>query len=1531
MRLRKTLIALLAIPALLVLVVFVMAETPWGHERARRLVVSQVNQRIFGELAIARLGGNLLTGATLWDVRVTDSTKQTLFSARSVDVRYSVFAALRRRVVIHSLTLDTAFVLFDKQPGARWNFQALSRPSSTPRDTTQKSVPPVLHNVTLHRSRFLYRRPWTPDSTLTPAKREAAVASALSDSARRRTERVRGGFQRVLDYHDITARLASVNIPGGSLPTTVEISALSMLAEPYRPPAIDVRSLIGTLYAGKDSIWWHGARMSLPDSKVSGDGKIGFHKSGFTLDLTGAPVALADLRWLSTRIPDSGGGKMRYRMNFHGDTSDFAVSDADLTFQGASLVGDAAIAMVKSPKGKSEMLIRGADLTVAHLDTRTVHALAPSLTPGRSGILDGHFVVTGTENAANVNADVQFADVRAGISKMSAQGGIGFSNGIEARQLKIRAYPVQVATVKGSSSKIPLAGIVTGNAVVNGSTRSGWAVRGDVTHVDGAHRSHAVGSGAYRTASKNMVVDATLEPLSLATVGKFVPSAELHGDVTGRIHAEGTTHDIRFTSTVHSRDGGTVDARGTVALAGAHSRYDVTIAPDALNVRAFSSRAPITSLSGTISAKGAGYTLDSAKTALAVDLVHSSYDTFTVDAIHFRGATANGLLTVDSLSASTREARVATHGSFGLVASQRGKLEFTLLVDSLGALRNRIGSTDSTVVAVAEGRQAALLVAARKDSVRRADAVRIEQLALGLPPGVALIVDTLASIRRDSLAGSAVASGILSGNIKELGIDATIRGAGLVVRGNAIRRLDGSVHSTNVRDREQPLTFSVTADTIEANGMRFNALRIAGTWQRDRLTATARVIEDSLVSYAMFGSYSHPSADEHLLRLDSLSARFDTLVWRLTKPAGVRLANKNIDIDSLELRSSAGGRLFANGHLPNEGLILLDVAAENVRVSTVLRAMQRDASIGDGSLGAKVIIVGTRDAPSIAGSVSLHDAIYKAVRAPNVDGALVFANRRLVLDARAVDSVGKRVLSATAVLPLDLSLKSVSESRQIDGPLVADVVLDSLAIGALPFAPYGYNDIRGMLGADAHVRGTWKTTAYTGVASLREGGVTLASTGMKLERGTADVRLVGDSLVLDSLVAFARGSLRASGSVDLRDMKHPFVRMSATGTDLRVFDSIRGLVDADATLNILGPLDELRVTGHGEMKGGFLALKQFPKDLLRVKAPGTLSFFTVLDTSASESEKMRAAAVRALPKRVAIIADLSLVADRGSYYRSRPDGNTEFYTGVNEEVRAHLDQRSGDEWAVGFVNIGGGSLFFRTRAFVPARGTMTLTPVTGAPGLLQQVGERVVWEPGRGLFPLQFLTGGTSRAPSVGLESGSRFPIRGRELNGYLTLGHQVMSLLQQSGSSLSGSEAWSGQLSGESGALARRQQGATALGVVLHDIGTGFTKEYGFDAFGVAPADVPTELVFGKTGGVRGALMEGGRYLTTDLYLAGQLRFTSGIPGLRMAKNFGTSYLLDVGLEPRLLFDGIQELGISHPAKRTGAFGVLLTRMWGF
>ena len=1522
------LLAVVLLPlALLALAIVVLATTSWGNERVRRFAVARANDRLTGRLEIDRLRGNLFSGATLTGIAVRDSAGAPVFTARRATVRYALWPTLRGRPVIRSLALDTAVVVADKRPGRKWNFQALMRPSGTPKDSTaSRRPPPRISDVTIRHSRLVYRRPWQPDSTLPADRRDAAITAALGASARSRTVRVPGGYQRVLEYHDIDAVLPSVVLPNDGGPAAVRIASLSMIGEPYRPPVLEVRSLTGTIYASKDSLWFTDARLVLPASQLTGHGRLGFNKSGATLALTGAPVALADLRWFNPKLPATGGGRFRFTMRSHGDTAEYVLAGADVRYREASIVGDASLVRV-APKGrKSSMLVRSADLTVGRLSTAVIEELIPSLDLPREGVLDGHLALSGPPSALQVNADLRFDDARAGTSHLVARGGVGIAGGIRARDLDVQLRPLHLATL---GDRVPLGGTLTGTAVVNGAQREGWTVRGDLTHLLGAERSRVTGSGRYQVAGKRFSADAALQPLSLATVGRFAPAAQLRGSVTGRVHAEGTTRNLRVSGAVRSANGGgRLIGGGTVALAGSRTRYDVSVALDALDASAFSRRAPHTQLTGTVAARGSGTSPATANAVVAADLVRSRYDTLGVDRLVARLAASNGLLRADTLVVIADGATARASGSLGLVAGRNGTMRATITVDSLGALRRWLGSTDTSSVPASRARQGALLAAARADSARRADARRIERLALGLPADEQLLVDTLPPIRRDSLAGSLSADATLRGSVKQLGVDATIEGRNLVARGNAARTLSAQVATSNARDRSLPLAFRLDAAEVQARGYGFERVQVSGNWENRRLAGSASVRQNARVSYAALGSWERPASGVQRVRLDSLSARFDTLVWRLARPAGVALDHGSIAVDSVDLRSSAGGRLFAHGAVPKTGAVRLDVAAENVRVATVLEALQRDAA-GDGVLAASARITGTRAVPAIVGGATLREARYKDARAPDADVDARYADRRLALDATARDSSGRRVLVATASLPLDLALEKTAGSRRVDGPLVADVVLDSLDLAALPLASRSVADVRGRTAGEAHVRGTWKAPAYSGHAALRDAGVTVVSTGMKVTDGVADLRLVKDTLRLDSLVARAQGTLRASGIVELGREAGPYVRMAAEGRNLRVFDAMRGVVDADGELEAIGPLDAIHVTGRGEMLHGFLALKQFSKNLLRVKAPGELGVFAVFDTTRAAADTARESAARARPPRVGVIADLALVVDRGNYYRNRPDANTEFYTGDGEVVRAHLDTRSSNQWAIGFVRIGEGIAIFRASSFEPARGTLTFLPFTGAPGIVQQVGERPVWEPGRGFLPVQLLTGGTSKAPSIGLESGSLFPIRGRELNAYLTIGRSHTSLLQQSGSSLSGSEALSGQLSGETGALARRQQAATALGVVLHDIGTGATKEFGLDAFSVSPADVPTELVFGKTGGVRGAMIEGGRYLTVDRYVAAQMRLTTGIPGVRMAQRFGAAYRLDVGLEPRFLFRNPEDLGITHPTFRTGVFGAFLTRMW--
>ena len=100
-RVAKAILAVIVGPIVLgAFIVLVLASTPWGNERVRRVLVSQANKRITGELSIDRLRGNLLSGGSFTNVLLLDSLKHPVFAARGVKVEYGLMAALGGNVVI---------------------------------------------------------------------------------------------------------------------------------------------------------------------------------------------------------------------------------------------------------------------------------------------------------------------------------------------------------------------------------------------------------------------------------------------------------------------------------------------------------------------------------------------------------------------------------------------------------------------------------------------------------------------------------------------------------------------------------------------------------------------------------------------------------------------------------------------------------------------------------------------------------------------------------------------------------------------------------------------------------------------------------------------------------------------------------------------------------------------------------------------------------------------------------------------------------------------------------------------------------------------------------------------------------------------------------------------------------------------------------------------------------------------------------------------------------------------------------------
>ena len=117
-RLLVALVVLLAIGALVL-------QTPWAHDRARRMIESRVTRMLNGELRIGALTGSFWGGVTLANVTITQQGVPVI-SAASVAVRYRPWQVFRAgvvdEVVLNGLRADIV------ETAAGWNVAGLAAP-----------------------------------------------------------------------------------------------------------------------------------------------------------------------------------------------------------------------------------------------------------------------------------------------------------------------------------------------------------------------------------------------------------------------------------------------------------------------------------------------------------------------------------------------------------------------------------------------------------------------------------------------------------------------------------------------------------------------------------------------------------------------------------------------------------------------------------------------------------------------------------------------------------------------------------------------------------------------------------------------------------------------------------------------------------------------------------------------------------------------------------------------------------------------------------------------------------------------------------------------------------------------------------------------------------------------------------------------------------------------------------------------------------------------------------------------------------
>lgn len=1517
----RVLTAIAVVAVIVVIAVFGLTNTDWGREQVRKRIVSILQDNSRGIIRTGRVTGNLLKGFVLHDLVVTDSAGEPLLAVDEVHARYALRSLTSERVDFDDVRLVRPVMVLDRKPGGIWNFDRIfPRDTVTPAGRRRRGWGTWIRftDLTIEQGDLTVKTPWEPEVP-GGADRNDVIRSELGPEGRLVLVEVENGYQMISKFHDIDAELPLLRLEDPAFATRrADVASLSMMAEPFRPPLADVRSLVGGFDFDTDSVWWQDVAVSLPGSRLTGSGRYTLETNDLTLRVHANPVASADLQWVYPRAPSRGSGTLDFAMDWVGDTSIYIARNGDVRLEDARLRGDLGITVAET------FTVHDTDIRFSSLDTRLIERVFPDVNPPRSGILSGRARLDGDSERLAVDGDVTFDDRGAGMNRVVAVGHVGFGDGeFRADNLRLTMRPVQVDLVRDFAEDLPVRGTLTGTATLNGSTASRMTARADITHVDRGATSRLTGTGAIRRprggtlAASWIDVDADLHPLSLVTAGRFFPAAELRGAAAGSLRMTGTMRGLSVRSDLGFSDGGSLELTGRLDLASREKGYDVDMVAALFNANAISAKAPRTVVNGTISADGRGFDPATMRANIEANLRASSYDTLSVTSAILRVATANGMARVDTLAVEVPEGVAYASGTFGLRRGTSGQLRYHVDVDSLARLAPLFPPAEEGIVAARPGILSRRIARARADSAREAEATEVERAALGRPPVTRAPVDSPRAIPRNILAGTLRADGIATGNIHDFGLDGTASGENIVARGHSIQRVRAEYEWTNALSPQSRLDITASGALATIGGFDLDSLHTRLTYRKPNGTAELLIVQNATDQYGFNADYVLNNVRNEL-RLNRATLRFDTTAWVSTGPSTFHWGQAGVDIERLELRNSTNGRIFVDGLIPREGRANLEIAVDNFAVQDLISLAQSDID-ASGLVSVDLRAEGTATDPTFRGSFGTQNFLYQGSLVPEVHGTLSYASQTLTGRAEAMRAGGLPFVVAEGTIPINLAFSGVTGSRfprdrQIDLAIRAD----SVPLDLVPRATEFVTDLRGRAVADFRLNGTLDRPQLTGSLTLDSAEARIPKAGLTLRGVDGSIRMLGDTIVVDSLVAYSGGRIAVTGGIGIGSLREPSFDLRLDARNARLLDSDHGKLRANLALTARGPFADTHIQGNVRILSGVLYIpKSEGKTVIGQNDP---ALFSVLDTAVLANREI-------FPAQSPLLAnlrmDVNLRVDRDVFVRST-DYNVELYS--EDDLVIHVNRAKETLLLDGVLLTERGSYSFLSKRFDIRRGSATFVNTDELNPMLQITGAYEVRLPAREAITIQIIVGGTMRNPQIALQSDAQPPITQSDLLSYLAFGQSSSSLIQLKGSGLSTAD----NIVGAGAELASRQLAAVALGVFADQLAGEAARSLGADVFTISPADIQSDV--GSF--LRSTEIEFGKYIRGHSFAAVTLRPDPAAlqrPGFLIQHRFGglKGYSYEITFQPRYLLRE-PSLELTRP-NATSVLSLFFIRNWRY
>ncbi len=1122
-------------------VVTSMTLTPPGRDLLARTVSRMLDRVVLGHVDVGSISGSFLYDLVLQDLVVRDTSGSLLADLPRVRVGYQLPNLLAGQVVLSSVQLENPVIQLIKHRSGRMNYEeVLQLGKGAPGG---KSPLVEFHNVRINRGTLRIALPWNPDRSLkTVASKDSALHAERAKPGRT-IEDSPEGLRRVILLSDLTTRLARLRIATpDKKPFTVDLDSL---ATRINDPAVTVRDAAGRIVIRGDSAIFSLSRGALPDSRFSGGGALTWPRDTVLYDFQfiSPHVNLEDLRWVSPDFPSLTGGGVLTARSLSGTRNEYDIRDLVLG-SGPQTVSGELVAITDRKRGLG---VRDMRLQLRDLDLDAVRAYLDTLPFW--GTLTGSVTGSGFLDALDVRIDWAFADARVPgnpVSTIAGEGGVGArkGEGLVFTAFEVRSSDIDLRTVRLIAPAVILEGRLAANGTLEGPLRD-VTFQGTARHRDG-DRPASVAVGLVHLDTRfdtlGLATDVALEPLAFDGIRRAFPSLKTRGEVRGRFQSSGTLGRLEV-NTELSGQIGTLQADGVATLLPPRWGAErLLLRFSRLDLGALTGRDFTTQLGGELRVTGQIDTLRAPEGEMELALTRGRVREWIIDSVFARGRSRDSVIQVDTAYAEWQGASAAGSGTLGWAAPHTGKMQFTLVADSL------IGF-DSLLLAVSGQKR-----------------------------------DTVADLL--PLGGRARGSVLLSGSLDTLDATGELAVDGFEFQQATAPRLAGSFAWTG--GKRPQLTAEAVSDSIAVGEWHFTGNRVALAGYVDSLGWSMGSSSGRGVRVDATGRWRQPDSTYEVW-FDSLRAVLPSHAYRLMEPAQLKFGGPSPSVTQVDLQSLDGSGYFrVAGTVPGDGPGALSLDLAGLDLGDLYGLLQRDTTGVGGELGMNLEIGGTARTPTVRGSARLGEGRFGDFRAPFVQGVVNYAERRLDANLN-LWRTGENILEVEAHLPLDLGFTGV-ERRRLDGPLQVRAHADSVDLGIVEALTPAIRRVQGRLMVDALVEGTWEQPRLQGRVDVRNGSMEIPGLGVRFGSVAGGALLQGDSALLRNVkITSGGGDLAIGGAIRLEDLSQPVFLLDLRASqflamDVRNFLTLVGTGD----LSLRGPLLGATLTGNLTANSGVL-------------------------------------------------------------------------------------------------------------------------------------------------------------------------------------------------------------------------------------------------------------------------------------------------------------------------------------------------------